>query len=240
MLQAYNCLFPYEYQALQDDQYIKSMVARIESNRSIIEANITSSKKGSLILPCAIHDIDDDTFEFRDGIGRPIDTNITMVNSGAGWVNVDFTGPISNTESIYSEKGKVVFVKYTVEPILFNKTVTGSIETEGKMFSMVYYDRLDFLYNSRLGATYILQDEKISSLDKTTGEMVTDSGTYTLNFPAAVEFEEGDTIPANTFVDKVVTLSIEPPYVKITIKKEYHYIKKVFTFDSNKIINLVD
>ena len=240
MLQAYNCLFPYEFQTLQDDEYVKAMVARIESHRLIIEANATSSKTGALISPCVIHDVDDNTFEFRDGLGRSIDTHITMVNSGDGWINVDFTGPISKNNDLYKKKGKVVFVKFEIKPILFNKTLTGSIETDGKMFSLLYYDRLEFLYNSRIGATYIQKDSKISSFDKTTGKMVTDSGTYMLTYPDAVKFKEGDTVPANTFVDKVVNLSIEPPYVKISIKKEYSYLKKIFTFDSNKIIDLVD
>lgn len=240
MLQAYNCLFPYEYQALHEDEYVKAMVARIDSHNSIIDANISSGKTGTLILPCTIHDIDGYTFEFRDGLGRPIDTKITMVNSGAGWVDVDFTGPIQNTEGIYSEIGKIVYVKYTHEPILFNKTVSGSPEMDGKMFSLNYYERLEFLYNSRLGCTFTTEEEVVSSFDSITGIMVTDQSTYTLEYPAAVEFDVDDTIPADTFIDKAVALEIVSPYVQVTIKKEYSYIKKIFTFDSNKIINILD
>ena len=240
MLQAYNVLFPFEYGAIGEDEYMTAMASRIGSHQSIINANITGAKSGSLILPCTIHDVDASSFEFRDGLDRVISTLITKVNTGNGWIDVSYEGPIDNTDSLYAERGTVIFVQFNLEPVLFNKTLTGDLATDGKMFSLTYYERLEFLYNSRLGCKYVSQDEQILSFDLITGIIETDFGTYTLDFPAAVTMSVGDTIPSGTFIDKAVSLVLEPPYVKVVLKKEYSYIKRIFTFDSNKIIELID
>jgi hypothetical protein len=240
MLQAYSSLFPYEYDALKDDEYIKAASGRLASHEAIVFSNIESARLGVLILPCTLHDIDDDTCEFRDGLGRPITTEITKVNSGNGWIDVSYNGPISNTDEIYSTKGSIVFVRFILEPVLYNKTITGNISTDGKLFSKEFYTRLEFLYNMRLGCKYVTADETIDSFDQTTGEMTTDKGDYILEYPMAVKYDVGDTVLEGNFIDKVVDLSLEPPYVQITLKKDYAYLRKVFTFDSNKIINIID
>ncbi len=240
MLQAYNILFPFEEQALVEDEYVIAMTSRFMSHQSIVESNIVNGKVGTLILPCTIHDVDASTFEFRDGLGRVIDTQITKANTGNGWVDVDYTGPIDNTDPMYGALGQVVYIVFSTEPILFNKTVSGTKETDGKMFSLTYYERLEFLYNARLGCKYFMQDEVISNFDMNTGLLTTDFGTYELNYPHAVVLVTGETIPKGTFVDKAVSLVLEPPYVKIILKKEYHHIKRIFTFDSNKIIELIE
>jgi len=240
MLQSYNCLFPYEYKALSEDEYIIAASGRLRSHEAFVTDNIVSCKGGTMTLPCMIHDIDDSTCEFRDGLGSKIDTRITQINVGAGWENVDITGPFSNTDPVYQHKGKIVFIHFILEPVLFNKTITGSAKTDGKMFSKQFYSRLEFLYNTRFGATYFAEEETINSLDKSTGEMTTSAGSYILNFPDAVTLAVDDIIPADSFVDKAVDLDLEPPYIKVSIRKEYSYLRKAFTFDSNKIINIIE
>jgi len=240
MLQAYNSLYPYQFEALKDDEYIIAATSRLDSHNSIINANILSSKTGVLILPSTIHDIDATTFEFRDGKGEPITTEIVKINSGNGWVNVGLSGPIQNTNDLYLEKGKVVFVQFLTPAILYNKTLTGDISTDGVMFSKTYYSRLEMLYNFRLGCHYCKVPETITSIDLLTGDIETNEGSFHTDYPLSISYLVGDTVPIGEFVDKAVTLTLEPPYVKVSIKKEYHYIKRIFSFDSNKIIELLD
>ncbi len=240
MLQAYSSLFPYEYDALKDDEYIKASSGRLASHEAFVMSNIETARIGVLILPCTLHDIDASTCEFRDGLGRPITTEITKVNSGTGWVDVSYTGPIDNTDAIYATKGDIVFVRFLLEPVLYNKTITGSLATDGELFSKEFYSRLEFLYNMRLGCKYVTANEIIQSFNQATGEMTTDQGDYILDYPLSVTYAVNDTVPAGNFIDKVVDLSLVPPYVQVTLKKDYAYLRKVFTFDSNKIINLID
>ena len=240
MLHPYNILFPYEYEALSEDVYLTSMMSRIKSFSMIINSNTKTVKNGVIILPCTIQDIDSNTFIFIDGLGNKINTEITKARIDNSWVDVSYTGPIDNTDSIYSTKGSVVFLQFKIEPVLYNKTITGTAKTDGKMFSLTYYERLEFLYNSRLGCKYVLEDQDVKSFDKTTGKMVTSIGEYTLEFPLSTLYKADDKIPKNTFIDKAVSLVLDPPYIKVVIKKDYSYIRKIFTFDSNKIIEFID
>ena len=61
-----------------------------------------------------------------------------------------------------------------------------------------------------------------------------------LSFPLSVELEVDDILPAEEFIDKVVSISMVSPYVNVTIKAEYGYLRKLLSFDSNKLIILED
>lgn len=240
MLHSYNPLHPYQYKAVAEDPFVAAAVSRLSSHEAIIEANTATSKSGLILLPCIIIDTSASTFMFQDGLGNTIDSEIVKVNMNGAWTNVSYTGDIDTSEAVYSLKGLVVFLQIKIAPVLFNKTVTGTPRTDGMMFSKTYYQRLEFLYNSRLGCTLIETDSTIISFDSVTGVMETDNGTFTLDYPSAVTNIVGDVVLGGTFVDKVSSLVKEPPYIKVVIKKEYGYIKNIFTFDSNKKIELID
>jgi hypothetical protein len=240
MLEPYNILYPYEFEVLQDDTYIMDVSSRLKSHSDIIDANTTTARTGTLLLPCIIKEVDDDYFIMEDGLGRAITEHIVQINTGSGWEAVDYTGNIPKTEPLFAHVGKIVFIVFNPEPILFNKTLTGSIETEGHLFSNKYYDRLEMLYNFRLGSSYALEEEEVVSYDQNTGVLVTDIKERILEFPLAAEYEAGDIIPAKTFIDKIVSLIMDPPYITISLKRDYAYVRRIFTFDSNKKIELVD
>jgi hypothetical protein len=240
MLRPYNILFPGIEIAIKDDPYMISATGTILGQNRIIDDNINRTKAGTITIPCIIKDRNSNTFYFEDGLGNEIFEKIIGYNSGSGWVASDFEGDIPNTEQLYSEKGKVIYLLIEIEPVVFNKTLTGSLETDGIMLTKKYYDRLEFIYNSRLGATMVKQDEEVQSIDIAAETVTTDYATYNIKYPASIQYSVGDTVPAYDFIDKVCSLEMEPPYVKIILKKEYSYLRKIFTFDSNRKIELID
>jgi hypothetical protein len=226
--------------ALKNDPYIISATGMVMGQNRIVDDNINRTKSGTITIPCIIKDRDSNAFYLEDGLGNEIFEKIIGYNSGDGWVSSNFEGDISNTDPLYEEKGKVIYLLIEIEPVVFNKTLTGSLETDGIMLTKKYYDRLEFIYNSRLGATIVKQDEEIQSIDVAAGTVTTDYATYDIKYPASIQYSVGDTVPAYDFIDKVCHLEMEPPYVKIILKKEYSFLRKIFTFDSNRKIELID
>ena len=84
------------------------------------------------------------------------------------------------------------------------------------------------------------QEEVIQSIDVAGAEVVTDVKTYSIMYPKSIRYEVGDTVPQYEYIDKVCDLLMTPPYVTVRLKKEYGYLRKIFTFDSNKILELID
>jgi hypothetical protein len=240
MILPYNSLYPYLHSAIRDDEYVKSCTARIVSHKNIIYSNIEGAKVGLITFPCLIVDVDADNFVFHDISGVQVSDQIVRVVTDNGWTDVVYTGNIPNTEEVYQRKGKVVFIQTLAEPILYNRSICGSAEIDGEMFSKTYYERLEFLYNMRVGGTFIKSDQSITSFDSATGDLVTDSGEYKLLFPASFMYNTGDTIPAGTICDAPITIELDPPYVRVKIKSEYSYIKNILSFDSNKVVEIIN
>ena len=240
MLHPYNILKPIIYEALNEDEYIVECDDRILSEESIVELNTESVKDGKIIIPCFLKDVDASTFCICDAFGTDITTEISRIEGDSGWEDVSFGATIDNTDPLYSLIGSPVFVVHDIPAVLYNRTLTGTAQYDGTMLSNTYYDRLEYLYNSRFGSSRPSVEEVVVSFDQATGELVTDTTTRTLSFPLSVELDVDDVLPADVFIDKVIGISLQPPYVNVTIKKEYGYLQRLLSFDSNKLIILAD
>ncbi len=240
MLRPYNILKPITFEALNNDDYIVDCGARILGEESIIDLNTESVKEGKIIIPAFMKDVDASTFSIHDAFGVDITTEISKVENEVDWEDVSFAGPVDNTNTLYSLLGSVFYVVQDISEILYNRTLTGSAHYDGVMLSNTYYERLEYLYNSRFGSTRPDVDEIVVSFNQGTGELVTDITTRTLSFPLSVTLSVDDVLPAGEFIDKVINISMDPPYVKVTIKTEYGYLRRLLSFDSNKLIILED
>lgn len=240
MLHPYNILSPIVYEALNNDEYIVDCDARILAEESIIDLNTGSVKTGKIIIPTFFKDVDASTFAIYDAFGTNITSEISRIESESGWEDVSFGSTIDNTDPLYSLMGSPVFVVQDIDEIIYNRTLTGSSKYDGVLLSKTYYDRLEYLYNSRFGSTRPDTDETVVSFDQESGELVTDLSTRTLNFPLSATLSVDDVLSAGEFIDKVINISLQPPYINVTIKKEYGYLQRLLSFDSNKLIILED
>ncbi len=240
MLRPYNILKPITFEALNNDEYIVDCGARILTEESIIDLNTESVKIGKIIIPTFLKDVDASTFSIYDAFGTNITSEISRVEGDTGWEDVSFGSAIDNTDPLYSLMGTPVFVVHDIPEVLHNRTLTGSAEYDGVLLSKEYYDRLEYLYNSRFGSTRPNTDETVVSFDQGTGELVTNITTRTLSFPLSATLSVDDVLPAGEFIDKVISISLQPPYVNVTIKTEYGYLRRLLSFDSNKLIILED
>ena len=240
MLRPYNILKPIFYEALNDDEYIVDCDTRIREEESIIDLNTESVKEGKIIIPTFLKDVDASTFSIYDAFGTNVTSELSRIEGDSGWEDVSFGDTISNADPLYSLIGFPVFAVQDIPEIIYNRTLTGSAHHDGIMLSKTYYDRLEYLYNSRFGSSRPDTDETVVSFDQGTGELVTDITTRTLSFPLSATIAVNDVLPADEFIDKVINISPQPPYINVTIKKEYGYLQRLLSFDSNKLIILED
>ena len=240
MLQPYNILNPIVYEALNNDEYIIDCDARILAEESIIDLNTESVKTGKIIVPTFLKDVDASTFAIYDAFGVNITSEVSRIETDTGWEDVTLGTTILNTDPLYSLMGTPIFVVHDIPDIIYNRTLTGSAEYDGVMLSKTYYNRLEYLYNSRFGSTRPDTDETVVSFDNVTGVLVTDVTTRTLLFPLSATLAVDDVILAGEFIDKVINIALQPPYVEVTIKTAYGYLHRLLSFDSNKLIILED
>ena len=240
MLQPYNILNPIVYEALNNDEYIIDCNARIVAEESIIELNTDSVKTGKIIIPTFLKDVDASTFAIYDAFGVNITSEISRIETDIGWEDVALGTTILNTDPLYSLMGVPVFVVHDIPDVIYNRTLTGSAKYDGVLLSKTYYSRLEYLYNSRFGSTRPDTDETVVSFDQVTGELVTDIATRILLFPMSATLAVDDVILAGEFIDKVINISLQPPYVEVRIKTEYGYLQRLLSFNSNKLIILED
>lgn len=240
MLHPYNILEPITFEALNNDEYIIDSGYRIMEEEDIINLNTESVKEGKIILPVIIKDIDASTFFICDAFGVDITSSVSRVEMTEGWEDISLSSPADNSDPIYSLAGTPFYVVQDIPEVLYNRTFAGSPHYDAVMLSNTYYERLEYLYNSRFGSSRPDTEEVVISFDQTTGELVTDVTTRVLSFPLSVELEIDDILPAGEFIDKVVSISMVSPYVNVTIKSEYGYLRKLLSFDSNKLIILED
>ena len=240
MLYPYNILNPITYEALNNDEYIVDCTNRILEEESIIGLNIESVKAGKIIIPTFLKDVDASTFAIYDAFGVNITSEISRIETDTGWEDVALGTTILNTDPLYSLMGVPVLVVHDIPDVIYNRTLTGSAKYDGAMLSKTYYSRLEYLYNSRFGSTRPDTDETVISFDQATGELITDVTTRTLLFPLSAVLVADDVILAGEFIDKVISISLQPPYVEVTIKTAYGYLQRLLSFDSNKLIILED
>ncbi len=240
MLHPYNILKPITFEALNNDEYIIDSGDRIMGEEDIINLNIDSVKEGKIILPVIIKDIDASTFFICDAFGVDITAEVSRIETSEGWEDISLSSPIDNSEPIYSLAGTPFYVVQDIPEVLYNRTFTGSPHYDAVMLSETYYKRLEYLYNSRFGSSRPDTEEIVISFDQETGDLVTDIKTRVLSFPLSATLEVDDVLPAGEFIDKVVNIAMVPPYVNVTINAEYGYLRKLLSFDSNKLIILED
>lgn len=240
MLRPYNILSPITYEALNNDEYITDCDLRILDEEDIIELNTESVKAGKIIIPTFLKDVDASTFAIYDAFGENITSSISRIETDTGWEDVSLGATVLNTDPLYSLIGTPVFVVQDIAEVLYNRTITGSATYDGVLLSKTYYDRLEYLYNSRFGSTRPDVDETVVSFDQGTGVLVTDITTRTLLFPLSATLAVDDVLPAGEFIDKAISISLVPPYVNVTIKTAYGYLQRLLSFDSNKLIILED
>ena len=240
MLHPYNILRPIVYEALNNDEYIVECGTRIIVEESIIELNTESVKDGKIIIPTFLKDVDASTFAIYDAFGTNITSEISRIEVDEVWQDVTLGTTILNTDPLYALMGTPVIVVHDIPEVLYNRTLTGSAKYDGTLLSKTYYDRLEYLYNSRFGSTRPDVEEIVVSFDQETGVLVTDITTRTLSFPLSATLLVDDVLPAGEFIDKVINISLEPPFVNVTIKSVYGYLQRLLSFDSNKLIILED
>ena len=239
MLYPYNILYPIAYESLNNDEYITECTNRILVEESIIDLNTESVKVGKIVIPTFLKDVDASTFAIYDAFGTNITSEISRIETDTGWEDVVLGSTIANTDPLYSLMGVPVFVVHDIPEVIYNRTLTGSSEYDGNLVSKTYYDRLEYLYNSRFGSTRPDTDEIVISFDQATGELVTDVTTRTLSFPYSATLAVDDVLLAGEFIDKVINITLSPPYVNVTIRSEYGYLQRLLSFASHKLIKLV-
>jgi len=239
MLSPFNVVYPYVHELFKDDSYVADTSALILSHEAFVDTNKGLTKNGEVIIPCTIKDVDDNTYIFTDGLGNEIAETVIEVNYGDGWVQIGAAGPFQKSDAVYSSGKKIIFVHLRIEDMLYNKSLCGSHSIDAHMFSLVYYERLEFLYNSRVGSTLITEDSTVVSYDSSTGVLELDTGTHTLIYTECCTLQENDIVPAMTFVDKPIEIVFDPPYVSVRLKREYSHLRRILRFDSNKKIELV-
>jgi len=239
MINPYNILYPFRYDAIKSDSTVNIASRIIEYGETMILFNHANLKNGICMLPVFIKDVSDSEYDFFDAYGKRIDTKILKVDYGNGWVDVNSSGPFSNDDEYYQHKNSTFFSVIEHKDVMVGLTISGDAIKDADVFERDNISRLEYLYRIKCGCTSVESDETISTINTDTGEVVTDIATHIVNYPLSIQYEEGDVIPAEDFIDKPVSLSISDGYVKISIKKEYEHLKSLFYIDANNKLELV-